>query len=80
VAGRSPRLERVKLAQKRLDKNADLFRQAQGERRTAVQQAFQSGVTVHELTAVLGVSRAKVYNLLGGVRASKTSHSPSTDS
>lgn len=76
TAGRPPALERVELAQKRLVKNGDLFRQAQDERRTAVRRAFQSGVTVQELANVLEVSRAKVYDLLGGVRGSKTDRSP----
>jgi DNA-binding transcriptional regulator YdaS (Cro superfamily) len=63
-------------AQKRLDKNADLFRQAQAERRTAVVRAFQSGVSVQQLSDELEVSRAKLYELLGGVRSSKTDRSP----
>jgi len=71
-AGRSPALERVALAQKRLDKNGDLFRQAQEERRLAVRRAFQSGASVLALSEELGVSKAKVYDLLGGVRSSKT--------
>lgn len=77
---RGSKLDRVGLAQKRLDKNADLFRQAQEERRGAVRQAFQSGVSVQELSDVMKVSRAKVYELLGGVRGSKTANSPRTAS
>lgn len=76
TAGRPPALERVELAQKRLVKNGDLFRQAQDERKMAVRRAFQSGVTVRELSTVLEVSQAKVYDLLGGVRGSKPSPSP----
>jgi len=76
TTNRAPALEKALLAQKRLDKNADLFRQAQAERRTAVQRAFQSGVSVQLLADELGVSRAKLYELLGGVRSSKTDRSP----
>lgn len=78
AAGRPSTLERVEQAQKRLDKNADLFRQAQESRRQEVQRAFQSGVSVQDLTSVLGVSKQKVYELLGGVRGSKTSPSSRT--
>lgn len=75
-AGSTPALERVLVAQKRLARNGDLFRQAQDERRAAVRRAFQSGVTVRELSDALGVSGAKIYDLLGGVRSSKTDRSP----
>lgn len=62
--------------QRRLDKAADQFRQAQEDRRMEVRRAFQAGVSVQALSDELKVSKAKVYELLGGVRSSKTDRSP----
>ena len=72
AGGSTSRLALVEQAQIRLDKNAELFRAAQEERRKEVRRAFAAGVSVRELSAALKVSQAKVYDLLGGVKRSKT--------
>lgn len=75
AGGDGGRRDRLVQAQRNLDKQADLFRQAQEKRRLEIRRAFEAGMTTQQLSDVLGVSRSKVYELLGGVQGSKPSSS-----
>lgn len=73
TAGTTHELE---LAQRRLDKAAEAFREAQEARRLAVRKAWGAGMPAMQLAGYLGVSRQKVYEIVGGVPRTKTG--PST--
>lgn len=73
TAGTTNELE---LVQQRLDKAAAIFRAAQEERRLLVRKAWSAGTPATTLAGLLGVSRQKVYEIVGGVPRTKTG--PST--
>lgn len=77
--GRSKTLstaDELQVAQQRLDKAAEAFRAAQSERRDAVRKAWAAGTPATEMAGLLGVSRQKVYDILGGVPGTKTGPIP----
>ncbi len=59
-------------AQEHLVSAQELSRSWEGQRRAAIRQAFTLGVGTAELSAALGISRAKIYQLIGSTTRSKT--------
>lgn len=67
-----PVLRELKLCadiQDQLTRTQEAARALQAKRRTRVREAFAAGASSKELAAALGVSRAKIYRLIGSVRA-----------
>ena len=67
----SDALARCATTQAQLTAAQELSRKWEGRRREAVRAAFAQGVDATQLAATLGVSRAKVYQLIGSARAAK---------
>lgn len=61
-------LERCASTQERLTRAEETARKAADARRQAVREAFASGVPSQDIAATVKVSRAKIYQLLGGVK------------
>lgn len=55
--------------QEHLTRAQELSRRWEDERRAAVRHAFELGAGSAELSAALGISRSKVYQLIGTARA-----------
>lgn len=71
-AGQSPdALAQCIAAQEQLTVAQELSRKWEERRRDAVRAAFAQGIDAAQLAAALGVSRAKVYQLIGSARALK---------
>jgi DNA-directed RNA polymerase specialized sigma24 family protein len=72
-AGRSggDALTRCATAQENLTSAQELSRKWEERRRDAVRAAFAQGIDAAQLAATLGISRAKVYQLIGSARALK---------
>lgn len=58
-------------AQEQLTHAQELSRKWEERRRQAVRTAFAQGIDAAQLATTLGVSRAKVYQLIGSARAVK---------
>lgn len=56
-------------AQDKLAKARAQAAHAQEQRRTHIRAAFQAGADTKEISAALGISRAKIYQLIGSARA-----------
>lgn len=71
-AGKRPdALTRCADAQEQLTRAQELSRKWENHRRDAVRAAFAQGIDAAQLAATLGISRAKVYQLIGSARALK---------
>lgn len=55
--------------QEHLTRAQELSRRWEEERRAAIRHAFELGASSAELSAALGISRSKVYQLMGTARA-----------
>jgi DNA-directed RNA polymerase specialized sigma24 family protein len=64
-------LTRCADAQEQLTRAQELSRKWEEHRRAAVQAAFAQGIDAAQLATTLGISRAKVYQLIGSARAAK---------
>lgn len=72
AAGKTPNaLTECTTAQAQLSAAQELSRKWEERRRDAVRTAFAQGIDAAQLAATLGISRAKVYQLIGSARALK---------
>lgn len=72
-AGKTPdALAQCATAQEQLTSAQELSRKWEERRRDAVRAAFAQGIDAAQLAATLGISRTKVYQLIGAGRALKS--------